>query len=57
MLLLQLHDNVQNSLAKRKSDKEDLVEDSMLDSPFLKGLEKHVNNLCQELLQSDCDLK
>ena len=57
MLLLQLHDNVQSSLAKRKSDKEDLVEDLMVESPFLKGLEKHVKNLCHELLQSGSDLK
>jgi len=57
MLLLQLHDNVQNSLAKRKADKEDLTEDSVLESPFLMGLEKHLKNLCHELLQADSNLK
>ena len=57
MLLLQLHDNVQNSLAKRKADKEDLTEDSVLESPFLMGLEKYLKNLCHELLQADSNLK
>ena len=57
MLLLQLHDNVQNSLARRKADKEDLTEDSVVESPFLLGLEKHVKNLCHELLQADSNLK
>lgn len=57
MLLLQLHDNVQNSLAQKKSEKDDLNDDVTVESPFLKGLEKHVKNLCDELLQSKSDLR
>lgn len=57
MLLLQLHENVQNWLVQKKTGKEELTEDSLLDSPFLRGLEKHVKNLCYELLQSKSELR
>eukprot|EP00795_Rhopilema_esculentum_P010612 gene10612-19354_t len=56
MLLLHLHENVQNSLHQRKNE-EEATEEAVLESPFLKDLQKHMKKLCGELIRSETELR
>ena len=57
MLLLHLHENIQNILTQKKTEEEDLAEEHIIEITFVKGLQKHLKSLCHELLTTDLEMK